>query len=114
MESTLVMLGSCMSVLHAKNNMIVRIIEFGMMWNPSFGIVYCFVKTIFRYQYHVHGESNVDVWGYDMGCFVQLVGFAASIVIYPILTFMVEYNYCTKGVKRLKDDLSYEKSHEKD
>jgi hypothetical protein len=102
----------CLAIILAKNNIVVRSIEFGLMWNPSFGIVYCLVKTIFRYQFFVHGESNIDPWGYDCGYFVQLVGFAASIVIYPILTLLIEYNCCKRGTKRLKDDLVY--PHEKD
>ena len=111
------MLGPSAAVLLPKNNVLIRSIEFGMMWNPHFGVVYSFIKTLYRYQFYSNGQgSSVDPWGYDSGCFVQLVGFAASIVVYPILTFMIEYNYCKckRGARRLKDDLSYEGPREKD
>ena len=108
------MIGTFFPVMFAKNKFFVRCIEFGMMWNPSFGLVYCFTKTIFRYQFYTHDEGSIDVWGYNCGYLVQLVGFVLSIVIYPILTFMIEYNYCRRGIRSLKDDIQYEKSLAKD
>ena len=61
----------------SKNNVLIRTLEFGMMWNPFFGVVYCFVKTVFLYRFYTPGEgSSINPWGYDNGYFVPLVGFA--------------------------------------
>ena len=93
-----------MTVILPKNKVLVRCLEFGMMWNPFFGVVYSFIKTVFRYRFYTPVEGTVDPWGYDSGYFIQLIGFAVSIVIYPILTFMIEYNYCKRGTTRRSED----------
>lgn len=75
-QNGIIMIGTFLAVLFPKNNGLIRSLEFGMMWNPYYGMVYCFVKTIYLYQFYTPGEGKIDPWGYECGYFVQLVGFA--------------------------------------
>ena len=68
---------------------------------PPFAGIYSFIKILYRVQYPIPDgnggflrESNSFT---TSGCLIEVIGLAAAIVIYPILTFMVENKVVSRG-----------------
>jgi ABC-type multidrug transport system fused ATPase/permease subunit len=56
---------------------------------PTWALCLSYIKILYRARFYQESvDLNLDPWSYS-GCRIQLIGLMASMVVYPILTFLL-------------------------